>query len=230
MANTTNTAGYLASEHSRVHISFDGGSSFTELIGAMSITESGGEGGKRDVVPMAGGVSANPTRARVPQVQIELYALPQLSFHSQLRAAKDNGDLILCRYETQQKNLLSELTGRQVEVEATTGTVTATDTTATAITNFLGTEYGVGQALVVGSDNFIIDDIDDAGVATVANPPQADATGTYRLIIPAIQRGPFSATVLDFDQLQVAAEDEIKMTMVLLPRAQLPETTVKDAV
>lgn len=225
MANNRNTAGYHATEYTQLDVSFDS-IEFTTLVGAMSITESGGEASSRDVIPMSGGIGAHPTRPKVPQVQIETFAIPQMDFHAKMRAAKDNGTLIHCRWSTAQADLLGEVAGREAAISST-GNVTLTDTTTSSITSFSSEEYGPGMAIVIDGTSHIIDSVDEHGAALVKPAPNADvAADTYRLVVPAVRRGPFSCYVLDYDQLQLATEDEMKMTITLKPRAQLPATTI----
>ena len=214
----------IKSEGSKLEVLFKDKTVYMDGPGFMDYTESGGEAPVRAVVPATGDVGASVGRSRVPQITCNFIATPQHEFFELMRKALRSEELLTFRLQTESRETHDGGVG--TAAIASDGEVTF------AGGNEPGAEsaaYGIGSALVIGANKYIIIRTEVAGdVTTVFTETQvaAIAAAAYTIEIPALRRGPAVARVSDFDQWVLSAESEMNISLTLQPMAQMPAAVV----
>ena len=196
---------------------------WNEIPGISGYTESGGEAPERDVVAFSG-VAKRSGHPRVPSIELQAVYQPAHAAWRAMRKASIEGGVLQFRMTTKEESLFAiDKTGHTVAIAAT-GVVTLAGAVKP---DFTEAQYGVGQVIKVGGDNYVIDSIsDDASPEVKVKPAPDTAVGAatdYKIVLPSLQRGPFGATVRLADNVSLESEGDMTTTLTLAPRGRLPE-------
>ncbi len=196
---------------------------WNEIPGISGYTESGGEAPERDVVAFSG-VAKRSGHLRVPSIELQAVYQPAHAAWKAMREAAIDGKVLQFRMTTKEETFFAiDKTGHTVAI-ATTGVVTLAGAVKP---DFTEAQYGVGQVIKVGGDNYVIDSISDDATPEVKVKPApktaAAAATNYKIVLPSLQRGPFGATVRLADNVSLESEGDMTTTLTLAPRGRLPE-------
>lgn len=196
---------------------------WNEIPGISGYTESGGEAPERDVVAFSG-VAKRSGHPRVPSIELQAVYQPAHAAWKAMREASVGGKVLQFRMTTQEESLFAIDKAAHTVALATTGVVTLAGAVKP---DFTEAQYGVGQVIKVGGDNYVIDSISDDATPEVKvkpAPKTAVAAATdYEIVLPSLRRGPFGATVRIADNVSLESEGDMTTTLTLAPRGRLPE-------
>ncbi len=212
------------SEFAKLEYSSDSGSTWIQVPGINSYTESGGEAPERDIVTF-GGVGKRSGHPRVPSIELNATYSPAHAAWKAMRAASLKGTLLDFRLITKEEAVKS-ITGPSNTVAiADTGVVTFAGTVQPAVGLL-----GPGMVIKVGSKKFVIDSISDAATPVVKVKPAPasaeTAKPTYSIVLPSMRRGPFDARVRLAGNVSLESEGDMTTTLTLAPRVQLSEWSI----
>ncbi len=194
-----------------------------ELPGVNSYSETGGEAPERDIVAFSG-VAKRSGLPRVPSVEINAVYQPSHAAWRAMREAAAAGTLFRFRVTTKEEERFAINKALHTVAIPATGVVSFAGADKP---DFTTGEYGVGMAIKVGGKKHVIDSISDAAppVVKVAPAPgtPVGAAIDYKIVLPSLRRGPFSATVRIVGNVSLESEGDMTTTLTLAPRAQLPE-------
>ncbi len=202
------------------------GGDWKELPGINGYSETGGEAPERDIVAFSG-VAKRSGHPRVPSVEMNAVYQPAHSAWRAIREAADKGTLLRFRVTTKEEERFAINDSAETVAIADTGVLTFA---GDGKPNFKSSEYGVGMILKLGGENYVIDSVSDADtpVVTVTPAPASDVTAAtdYKITVPSLRRGPFSATVRIVGNVSLESEGDMTTTLTLAPRGQLPEWSI----
>ena len=226
MANTDVNITVISSEQAQLQASFDNGAVWQTLIGMTSFNIEDAPVDVRDTVPVAGRVGKRWGRPRVPKIAIQSYHLPQTKLYKDLQDLKNTQQLIKFRFMSFERELFDGSSGQAAI--STNGVITFTGSDKPTADK---DAIGVGTVIKHGTGSnvkaFTIREISSAGVITVDEPPSsALANGSYKLYIPSMQLGPFSAGVVTAGGFSLETEGEAMTLFEIQPIAQLPSWEV----
>jgi len=211
------------SELAKLEIRKSGETTFNEVPGVNSYTESGGEAPTRTVTAFRGSAqrTGNP---QPPTIEFGMVAAVAHPTWATLKDAYENKSTIGVRITTDDESVVpTTSTPNTAAIAATTGRVTFAGTEPNAA------DLASGMALRIGSTDYIINvDEDDnvTAVTTAGAVPSAVTAAVYSIRVPSMQRS-FNATVSVADRVSLAAESQAEATVTLAPTAQPGAWTIQ---
>ena len=211
------------SEFVKVEYASVSDATWKELPGVNSYSETGGDAPERDIVSFSG-VAKRSGLTRVPSVEMNAVYQPAHAAWRAMRVAADKGTVLRFRVTTKEEERFAiDKTGHTVAIPVTGVVAFAGDDKP----DFTTGEYGVGMAVKVGGKKHVIDSISDAATPVVKVAPApgtpVGAATDYKIVLPSMRRGPFSATVRIVGNVSLESEGDMTTTLTLAPRAQLSE-------
>lgn len=226
-------------------VTHDSGSDFWELPGASSWAEGGGDTPTRDVVAF-GRSTSQAGEPRAQTVDIDMSAVSPLHRAARLvRAAYLSRSTLQFQLFTKRQVFLNAAPANVQLTVAANGTVTISDTVAgnnDAAEAFLerlkGSEFAIGMALeikaraggaVVTGDVRQIEENKAAALAgamIVSGAGAIAATENFRITLPRLKRGPFTASITAADRSNARAEADLAGAVSLAAKGALPEWVV----
>lgn len=205
----------------RLEYSSDG-VTFAHVLGAESISVSGGEAPENDVVAFEG-IAKVSGHLRVPSVSISVSGYnPQHASWAAIAVAAKAGTTLNWRFITQEEAFYTASGSGNTAAITAAGVVTLAGTTP----DFTGGQFAPGMVLQIGTDKYVIDTIspDTGAVKVKPAPASAVAAATaYKIINPSLRLGPFLAKVRSIGNAEMSSEGALTTTLDLTPRAQLPD-------
>ena len=218
---------FIDSDDMLIEASFDGGSSWGEITGPTSYTESGGDATSRQISTLRGNRQRSG-KPGIPTVAIECIPAPHLRVFRKIK-----------EFAFASKSVQFRATSKASEdiVAKTSGGDTAAVAANTGAVTFAGTSPSLdnvapGDILVIGNAKFIIDsftDADDMKVTDLEGEFKSGVTAAaaYSIQTPQIRRPAYPARVTNPpDLLAVAIDSEVSLTLNLAPTGNLPDVDV----
>ena len=203
--------------------------SWTKVPGASGWTESGGAAPERDIVAFEG-VSSRSGRVRPPSIEIAVTAyLPYHASWQAIRAAALAKTPMEFRITTPEEVLFEEKRtsgGPQLAISNGALTVSSADD----FPDLTELQYADGIVLQITpgrkANGYVLTALAKSS-ATATAFKSADATvneaaAPYRILIPSLRRGPFTALILNADLVTLQSEGEMASSLTLKPFNFLP--------
>ena len=205
-------------------LEYSDGSTWIQVPGINSYTESGGEAPERDIVTFDG-VAKRSGHPRVPSIELNATYSPAHAAWKEIRTASIKGTLLDFRLTTKEETMKSITGPANTVAIALTGVVTFAGAIKPDVKLL-----GPGMVIKVGSSKYVIDSISDAATPVVTVKPAPStavpATSAYSIVLPSMRRGPFDARVRLAGNVSLESEGDMTTTVTLAPRAQLSEWSI----
>lgn len=206
------------SERAKFEVKALDSSNWNQVPHITTYGEGGGANPTREVTSFSTMADKQVGGQRIPSITVDYYPAPHLAVWGIIRTAWKAHTLLDVRLTL----------ATQVMLQATESNDTVAITTSGVVT-FAGDvpareRLSVGLILVVGSEIYIVDEIDESGQLTVNPAPMTSvsATANYSLIIPSTRRA-FAAYVTMVDRFTVGSESTVTSQLMLEPKHQLPD-------
>lgn len=212
----------IPTEGATVEMSLDE-STWSELLGASSYTESGGEAPTRESVDFQNVIQiVGKARPATVELNIANFGNFAMKVWRDIRAARDSQSLLNWRVTFPGRILVPQTEASQTVAVTTAGATTFAGTEAQ---NFTSGDFSEGNVIVVGNNNLVIESISNNGVVTVSPPSSAISATRYSIVEPGM-RIQFKAAVQNFGNLTADSEGQVTTTLSLAPRRTLPAPTI----
>ncbi len=209
-----------------IEFSNDGGAEWNELLNASDISATGGEHPESEIVGFKA-VSRVTGLERIPTITITMPSMvPHHAAWEKILDAKDAGDVLQWRFTTRPQELASSGTATAA-IAMTTGAVTLAPSIATHPVDWRRDDLGPGLVIEIATKKYIVATISETGAITVSPAPtSAVAAAAYKVLVPSLRKGPFSASISSAEAFELPAEGALNASLAIRPLVRMPRWVV----